>query len=135
MTTHVCKVVGSNPGTIYWTDFFHIVLLWRLYCLFEKTENKWKRGQGWPIFLKKIPTLESWLVSYSFLRFPQTPTTTTKSLTNFDQGNIFNQLCRRRRRRDVFWRKSKPKKDISYPHDVSSLGCFNWWQSIKLLFV
>ena len=24
-----------------------------LYCLFEKTENKRKRGRGWPIFFKK----------------------------------------------------------------------------------
>ena len=26
----------------------------KLYCLFEKTENKRKRGRDWPIFLKKI---------------------------------------------------------------------------------
>ena len=32
-----------------WT-FFHIDLLLKLYCLFEKTENKRKRGRGWPIF-------------------------------------------------------------------------------------
>ena len=40
--THVPKVVGSNPGTICWMDmtFFHIDLLLKLYCLFEKTENK-----------------------------------------------------------------------------------------------
>ena len=29
-------------------------LLQKLYCLFEKTENKRKRGRGWPIFRKKI---------------------------------------------------------------------------------
>ena len=28
-------------------------LLQKLYCLFEKTENKRKRGRGWPIFFKK----------------------------------------------------------------------------------
>ena len=33
--------------------FFHIDLLLKLYCLFEKTKNKQKRGHGWPIFLKK----------------------------------------------------------------------------------
>ena len=25
--THVPKVVGSNPSTIYWMDIFHIYLL------------------------------------------------------------------------------------------------------------
>ena len=34
-----------------WMDltFFHFYLLKKLYCLFKKTENKWKRGRGWPI--------------------------------------------------------------------------------------
>ena len=30
MTTHVCKVMSSNPGAVYWMDtwtFFHIDLL------------------------------------------------------------------------------------------------------------
>ena len=27
VTTHVQKVVGSNPGAMYWMDFFHIDLL------------------------------------------------------------------------------------------------------------
>ena len=37
----VWKVVGSNPGAIYWMDitFYHIDLLWKLYCLFEKTKK------------------------------------------------------------------------------------------------
>ena len=26
VTTHVRKVVGSNPGTVYWMDIFHIDL-------------------------------------------------------------------------------------------------------------
>ena len=30
-------------------DIFHIDLLWELYGLFEKTENKRKRGRCWPI--------------------------------------------------------------------------------------
>ena len=25
--THLLKVVGSNPGTVYWMDIFHIYLL------------------------------------------------------------------------------------------------------------
>ena len=34
-------------------DIFYIDLLYKLYgCLFEKTENKRKRGRGWPIFKK-----------------------------------------------------------------------------------
>ena len=32
--------------------FSHIFVV-KLYCLFEKTENKPKRGRGWTIFLKK----------------------------------------------------------------------------------
>ena len=37
----VWKVVGSSPGAIYWMDitFYHIDLLWKLYCLFEKTKK------------------------------------------------------------------------------------------------
>ena len=34
-----------NPSAIYWMDIFHIDLLQKLYCLFEKTENKRKRGR------------------------------------------------------------------------------------------
>ena len=33
--------------------FKHFIVVRKLYCLFEKTKNKWKRGQGWPIFKKK----------------------------------------------------------------------------------
>ena len=45
------EVVGLNPGAIYWMEliFFNINLLQKLYCLFEKTQNKQKRGRGWPI--------------------------------------------------------------------------------------
>ena len=35
------KVVGSNPGAVYWMDIFHIDLLKKL---FEKTENKRKEA-------------------------------------------------------------------------------------------
>ena len=42
--THNQKVVSLNPAPdTRWT----IVL--NLYCLFEKTENKWKRGREWTI--------------------------------------------------------------------------------------
>ena len=34
-------------------DIFHIDLLYKLYCLFEKTKNRRKRGRGWSIFNKK----------------------------------------------------------------------------------
>ena len=53
--TNYQEVVGSNPGTIYWMeiDIFHIDLLYKLYCcLFEKTEDKRKRGRVGPF--KKI---------------------------------------------------------------------------------
>ena len=45
--THVLKVVGSNPAAVYWMDMTFFTLIC---CLFEKTENKLKRGRGWPIF-------------------------------------------------------------------------------------
>ena len=60
--------MGLNPGTVYWMDttFFHIDLLQKLYCLFEKTENKGKRGRVGPFkklaidYVKKI--IECWAV-------------------------------------------------------------------------
>ena len=53
--THVLKAVGLNPGAVYWMDmtFFHIDLLQKLYCVFEKTENKTKKRPGLPHFFKK----------------------------------------------------------------------------------
>ena len=35
--------MGSNLSTVYWMymTFFHIDLLLKLWCLFEKTKNKW----------------------------------------------------------------------------------------------
>ena len=42
---------------------FHIHLLWKLYCLFEKTENKQKRGRGWPNFLQYVPSLRQLVFS------------------------------------------------------------------------
>ena len=74
---------------IGWT-FFHIVLLQKLYCLFEKTECERNRGREWPIFKKKerkwekkreqgcrpvrpewqnVTTL-SWLFSATFIESP-----------------------------------------------------------------
>ena len=35
-------------------DIFHIDLLQKLYCLFEKTENKQKRGTGLAHLKKKL---------------------------------------------------------------------------------
>ena len=32
------KVLGSSPSTVYWMDIFHIYLLIKMYCLFEKTK-------------------------------------------------------------------------------------------------
>ena len=41
------KVVGSNLSTVYWKDIFHIYLLQKLQCLFEKTKLKEKEaGDG-----------------------------------------------------------------------------------------
>ena len=44
------KVVSLNPGAGYLMDTYHIIFLYsQLYWLIEKTKNKRKRGQGWPI--------------------------------------------------------------------------------------
>ena len=54
--THVPKVVGSNPGTVYWVDIFHIYLLLKN-CddvCYKKPKINDTRGRGWPIFLKKL---------------------------------------------------------------------------------
>ena len=40
--THVLKIVGSNPSTIYWMDIFHIILLKKLLCLREKMKTNEK---------------------------------------------------------------------------------------------
>ena len=51
---HVRKVVGLNPSAVYWMDmtFFHMFCCKKLYCMFEKTENKQKEA-GMAHFLKK----------------------------------------------------------------------------------
>ena len=43
---------SCSKGPVYWMDiwtFLHIDLLKKMYYLFEKTENKRKRGWSWPI--------------------------------------------------------------------------------------
>ena len=47
----------SNPGAVYWMDiwtFFHFLICSKncIVCL-KKTENKRKRGRGWPIFKRE----------------------------------------------------------------------------------
>ena len=52
------------PGAVYWMDmtFFTLIcckncsghILFNLTSLFEKTKNKWKRGQGWHILKKEV---------------------------------------------------------------------------------
>ena len=44
--------------------FFHVTLLLNLYCLFEKIENKCKRGRGWPILIKHMFYTSMQLESY-----------------------------------------------------------------------
>ena len=53
-TTHVRKVVGLNPGAVYWMDesFSHLFIV-KLYCLFVKTETSDKVAGVGP-FKKRI---------------------------------------------------------------------------------
>ena len=48
--THVVKVMSSNPNTIYWMKFLTLICFQICNVCLEKTENKRKRGRGWPIF-------------------------------------------------------------------------------------
>ena len=47
-------VVSSNPSTAYWMDIFSRLFVVKFVMLFEKTKINIKRGQGWPIFFKKL---------------------------------------------------------------------------------
>ena len=54
--THVPKVVGSNPGTVYWMDIFHIYLLWNcVVCLKRPKINQKEAGVG-PFLKKQLAT-------------------------------------------------------------------------------
>ena len=47
MRTHVQEVVGSNPGTVYWMDMFHIDLLKNcVVCLKRLKINEKEVGDG-----------------------------------------------------------------------------------------
>ena len=51
----VLKVMGLNSSAVYCMDIFSHLFVVKLYwSLFEKTENKRKRGRGWPINKKTI---------------------------------------------------------------------------------
>ena len=47
-------VVSSNPSTVYWMDILSRLFVVKFVMLFEKTKINIKRGQGWPIFFKKV---------------------------------------------------------------------------------
>ena len=49
---------GRGFESRHWMDIFSHILTIKLYCLYENTENKRKRGRGWPI-KNPIPTLPS----------------------------------------------------------------------------
>ena len=58
-------MVQIPPPDTGWT-FFHIDLLSNFHCLFEKTENKWKRAENGPFkkivgHLSTLPPLIAWL--------------------------------------------------------------------------
>ena len=56
--THVPKVVGSNPGTVYWMDIFHIYLLWNcVVCLKRPKINQKEAGVG-PFLKKQLATFQ-----------------------------------------------------------------------------
>ena len=43
------KVVGSNPSTVYWTDIFSHIFVFKILMFVSKDENKRKRSRDWPI--------------------------------------------------------------------------------------
>ena len=47
MTTHVCKVVGSNPGAVYWMDIFTLICCHNCnVCLERPKINKKRPGMA-----------------------------------------------------------------------------------------
>ena len=48
--------MGLNPGAGYWMDmtFFTFICCKNCIVCLKKTENKQKRGRGWPNFFKNI---------------------------------------------------------------------------------
>ena len=54
--THVQKVVGSNPSTLYWMENFHIYLCCEN-CNVWKDENEQKEAGDGPFFKKTDPFL------------------------------------------------------------------------------
>ena len=99
------------PGT-GWT-FFTFICCKKLYCLFEKTKNKQKRGRGWPIFFKKRVT--NWL---------RRTTTTLRSIQKLNLKSANRSIDRYRTKMnqnlnrilklftELFWQRFKPA--ISY---------------------
>ena len=64
-------MVQIPPPDTGWT-FFHIDLLSNFHCLFEKTENKWKRAENGPFkkivgHLSTLPPLIAWLRWHTFI--------------------------------------------------------------------
>ena len=66
---HIREVISSNPSTRYWMDKLITLICCKIVLMFEKTENKLKRGRGWPIYLKKKNGWRQWLQITRFFRF------------------------------------------------------------------
>ena len=56
--THIQKIVGSNPSTIYWTGIFLIIFCNRCIVCLKKTENTLKRGRARPIFNEELQEIK-----------------------------------------------------------------------------
>ena len=71
-----------NPGTVNWMDiltFFTLICCQNCFVCLKKTENKQKRGRGWPIFKK---TNQKWL------NYPKCLRNFEKFATSFEIPNL-----------------------------------------------
>ena len=57
-------VMGSNPGTMYWMDFFHIYCCKNCKVCLKRLKINDKRGRGWPILKNNNNVL--WVVLILF---------------------------------------------------------------------
>ena len=51
--THVLKVMGLNPGSVFWIDTVHINSLFKLYCYSEEKTKIEEKRPGMAQFLKR----------------------------------------------------------------------------------
>ena len=104
--THMLKVVGPNPSTVYWMDIFSKIKMVRFV---RKDENKWKRGRGLAHFKKLLTNSYLNLVNFKYLRW-------VLGTTSFAFLIVFSIYCKSKN----YCKMSKT--GLKYMHN-SAVGC------------